>query len=366
MAATWPRIERGEALGPAKRVGHNGTVADAAANGGDQRMNLRSKVLVALAGAAIVVAACQTGTPSGSGSTSGGGSADRSSINIQVVTHGQASDPFWSIFKNGVDQAGKDMGVKVEYAAPDTFDMPKMAQLIDAAVAKQPAGLVVSIPDATALGPSIQKAVSAKIPVISANSGSDVFASLGVLTHVGQDESIAGKKAGELMKDAGVTNALCINQEVGNAGLDARCKGFEEGLAGTSKVVQVDLKDPTGAQQAIAAAVQADSSLNGILALGPTGSAPTLAAIKQLNLGSKIKLATFDLSKDVLNAIKANEMLFAIDQQQYLQGYLPIVFLTLNKLYGLVPGGGQPVLTGPGIVDASNVDTVLANTGTTR
>jgi simple sugar transport system substrate-binding protein len=330
----------------------------------EQGMRLH-RTLAAIGLIAILAAACNnTASPAASGG--GGGNADRSNILIEVVTHGQASDPFWSIFKNGVDQGGKDMGVKVEYSAPDTFDMPKMAQLIDAAVAKKPAGLVVSIPDKTALGPSIQKAVAAGIPVISANSGSDAYKELGVLTHVGQDETIAGQKAGELMKAAGVTNALCINQEVGNAGLDARCKGFTDGLGGTVKIVQVDLKDPTGAQQTIAAAVQGTSGVNGILALGPTGSAPTLAAIKQLNLGSSIKLATFDLSKDVLNAIKGGDMLFAIDQQQYLQGYLPIVFLTYDKLYGLVPGGGQPVLTGPGIVDKTNVDTVLANTGTTR
>jgi len=145
------------------------------------------------AAVALIATACTTAA-SPSPAASGGGGANRSNILIEVVTHGQASDPFWSIFKNGVDQAGKDMGVKVEYAAPDTFDMTKMAQLIDAAVAKKPQGLVVSIPDAKALGPSIQKAVAAGIPVISANSGSDVFASLGVLTHVGQDETIAGKK----------------------------------------------------------------------------------------------------------------------------------------------------------------------------
>src|SRR5436190_5079273 len=315
------------------------------------------------AAVALIATACTTAA-SPSPAASGGGGANRSNILIEVVTHGQASDPFWSIFKNGVDQAGKDMGVKVEYAAPDTFDMTKMAQLIDAAVAKKPQGLVVSIPDAKALGPSIQKAVAAGIPVISANSGSDVFASLGVLTHVGQDETIAGKKAGELMKAAGVTNALCINQEVGNAGLDARCKGFTDGLGGTVKVVQVDLKDPTGAAQSIGAAVQGAAGVNGVLALGPTGATPAIAALKQLK--SSVKLATFDLSKDVLNSIKAGDMLFAIDQQQYLQGYLPIVFLTYNNLYGLIPGGGQPVLTGPGIVDKTNVDKVISNTGTTR
>jgi len=326
-------------------------------------MNVK-KGVVALAGLALIAGAC---TSSASSAPSGSGaSADRSNILIEVVTHGQASDPFWSIFKNGVDQAAKDMGVKVEYSAPQTFDMNAMGQLIDAAVNKKPAGLVVSIPDATALGPHIQAAVAAGIPVISANSGSNVYAKLGVLTHVGQDEGIAGQKAGSLMKAAGVTNALCINQEVGNAGLDARCAGFATGLGAKSTVLQVDLNDQAGAQQKIQAALQADTSINGVMALGPTGATPALKAITQLNLAGKVHLATFDLSKDVLDAIAAGTMDFAIDQQQYLQGYLPVVFLTYDKLYGLVPGGGQPILTGPGIVDKTNVATVQANTGTTR
>jgi simple sugar transport system substrate-binding protein len=314
---------------------------------------------------AAMLAACQSAASSApaSGAASGG---DRAGTNIQVVTHGQASDPFWSIFKNGVDQAAKDMGVTVEYNAPQTYDMNAMSQLIDAAVGKNPAGLVVSNPDATALGPAIERAVAAGIPVISANSGSDAYQELGVLTHVGQDESVAGRKAGELMKAAGVTNALCINQEVGNAGLDARCAGFAETLGGTSTVLQVDLNDQAGAEQKIAAALTADETINGVMALGPTGASPALKAIESAGKTGAVKLATFDLSKDVLDAIKAGNLQFAIDQQQYLQGYLPVVFLTYNKLYGLMPGGGQPILTGPGIVDSSNVDTVLANTGTTR
>jgi simple sugar transport system substrate-binding protein len=330
-------------------------------------MHLR-KIIAGLAVGAIVVAGCQSSTASPAASGGGGtGNAARSGILIEVVTHGQASDPFWSIFKNGVDQGGKDMGVKVEYNAPTgtTFDINAMNQLIDAAVGKKPQGLVVSIPDASAEGPHIQAAVTAGIPVISANSGSDVFASLGILTHVGQDETVAGTKAGALMKAAGVTNAICINQEVGNAGLDARCKGFADGLGGKSTVVQVDLNDQPGAQQKISAALQADPTINGVMALGPTGAAPSLKALAAAN-NTSVKLATFDLSKDVLDAIKAGTLLFAVDQQQYLQGYLPIVFLTYDNLYGLVPGGGQPVLTGPGIVDKTNVDKVIANTGSTR
>jgi simple sugar transport system substrate-binding protein len=244
--------------------------------------------------------------------------------------------------------------------------MVKMGQLIDAACAKNPSGLVISLPDATALGASVQKCVTAGIPVISANSGSDTFASLGILTHVGQEESVAGTAAGVRMKDAGGKNAICVNQEVGNAALDARCNGFKDGFApGTMTVLQVDLKDPTTAQQKIAAALTADPTIDTVMALGPTGSTPTIAALKGMG-NTTIKVGTFDLSKDVLDAISAGTMLFAIDQQQYLQGYLPITFLTLYKLYGLMPGGGQPVYTGPGFVTKDNVATVQANTGTTR
>ena len=144
----------------------------------------------------------------------------RGDLRFIVVSHGQASDPFWSVVQNGVNQAAEDMGVQVEYQAPDTFDMVAMSQLIDAAVASDPDGLVVSIPDADALGESIQAAVAAGIPVISMNSGSDVAAEFGLLTHVGQTEYEAGLGAGQRMGEAGVTNAICVNQEVGNAALD--------------------------------------------------------------------------------------------------------------------------------------------------
>lgn len=257
---------------------------------------------------------------------------NRSDIDIVVVSHGQASDPFWSVVQNGVAQAGKDMGVNVQYQAPPTFDMVAMSQLIDAAVATNPDGLVVSIPDADALSASITAAVEAGIPVISMNSGSDVAAELGILTHVGQTEYEAGFGGGKRMADAGVTNAICVNQEVGNAALDLRCQGFTDALAetgGTVETIAVDLADPTGSQQRISAAITADDTINGILTLGPTGAAPALAALTDGGQLGTIPLATFDLSPEVLDAIEAGDMLFAIDQQQYLQGYLPVVLLTL-------------------------------------
>ena len=158
---------------------------------------MRSRTFLALAmGAALLAAACNA-TPSASARHGRrrrqGVLVPRSDINIEVVTHGQAIDGFWGVVRNGVAQAAKDMGVTVNYSAPDTeSDMVKMSQLIEAAIAKNPDGLVVSIPNADALGPSIKKAVAAGIPVVSMNSGSDVFKDLGVLAHVGQTEYEAG------------------------------------------------------------------------------------------------------------------------------------------------------------------------------
>jgi simple sugar transport system substrate-binding protein len=285
------------------------------------------------------------------------GSAQQGPYRFVVVTHGQASDPFWSVVKNGVDQAAKDMGVSVEYQAPPRFDMVAMSQLIDAAVASKPDGLVVSIPDADALGKSIKAAVAAKIPVVSMNSGSDVSKSLGCLMHIGQEEEYAGKKAGERMKAEGVKKALVINQEVGNVALDLRAKGFSEGLGEPAEVLAVKM-DFTESRNALAAYLQKNPNVEGILALGPVAAEPALQALASANLIGKVKLATFDLSPTVLQALGKSQMDFAIDQQQFYQGYLPVIMLDNYIRYGLLPAN-ENLLTGPGFVTAENAAQVI-------
>ena len=317
---------------------------------------MKTKVWVVLAVVmALVVAGCGGGEEDAG--QQGGGGAERGDIRIAVVTHGQASDPFWSVVKNGVDQGAADMGVEVEYNAPQTFDPVKMSQLIDAAVASEPDGLVISIPDPEALSESIEKANDAGIPIVSINTGSDVSEDLGALTHVGQTEFIAGEGAGERLAQAGVDNALCINQEVGNIALDQRCEGFEKGLGGEVQVVAVDLNNPTDAQAKIETAVTQNPDINGMLALGPTGAEPALNALRDAGKLQDIRLATFDLAPSVLKAIRDGDMVFAVDQQQYLQGYLPIVFLTNYAQYGVTPA--SEVLTGPAFVTQENAQQVI-------
>lgn len=274
--------------------------------------------------------------------------ANAADIHIVAVTHGQANDPFWSVVKNGVNAAAKDMDVSVDYRAPETFDMVSMGQLIDAAVNQKPDGLIVSIPDASALGPSIKKAVAAGIPVISINSGSDVSKELGALLHVGQDEYTAGKAAGAKLHELGGKEGLCVNQEVGNVSLDLRCKGFADGFGGKVTVLPVS-NDPADVRAKVKAALSSNTAVDTVMALGAgTAGEPSLAAVEDVGMTGKTKVATFDLSADFLKAVADGKAAFAIDQQQFLQGYLPVVFLANYAKYGLIPGGNVP--SGPNLI----------------
>jgi simple sugar transport system substrate-binding protein len=291
--------------------------------------------------------------------------AARGDLRFVAVTHGVAADPFWSVVANGVEDAAVELGVRVDYQAITTFDMVDMGHLVDAAVASRPHGLVVSVPDVDALGPSIEAAVAAGIPVISINSGGHAFQSLGVLAHVGQPEHEAGYQGGERLAAAGARRALCVNHEVGNMALDLRCRGLEDAMAdagGTVSVLAVDLTDPEDAQQRVRGALAADPSIDGLLALGTTGAEPTLHALEELGRTGGMPFGTFDLSPSVLEAVRDGAMLFALDQQQYLQGYLPIVLLTKYLETGTIPGGGQPIPTGPRFITTENAEAVMGLT----
>lgn len=274
---------------------------------------------------------------------------------IIVVSHGQASDPFWSVVKNGVELAAQHTGANVEYRAPETFDMVAMSQLIDAAVNQEPDGLVVSIPDGDALGPSIERAVAAGIPVISMNSGSDVAASLGAALHVGQSEYDAGKAAGMKLAEMGGKSAVCVNHEVGNVALDLRCSGFADGFGGAVDVLPTS-NDPAEIESKVAAALASNEDVDTVMALGASlAGEPAVTAAK--NSGRDIHVASFDLSASFLQSIVDGDAAFAIDQQQFLQGYLPVVFLANTANYGLMPGGNVP--SGPNLVTKDKAAQVI-------
>ena len=335
---------------------------------------LPTRVLLAvLAVTALVVAACGGGSKtssssSGSTAASGGGTqsvsqTQGSGLTIAMVTHSDEGS-FWSVVKKGAQQAAQDEGVKLIWS-PSNNDPQKEAQLIDAAVSQKVDGLAVSVPNASAIKDSLAKAKAAGIPIVTLNSGADDFKSLGAITHVGQTETIAGKAAGAKLKADGVKKVLCVIHEQNNIGLQQRCDGVKQGFGGPVTNLQVKgTADIATTQTEIKSKLQADKSFDGVIALNPDIASAAKTAIK--GASSNAKLATFDLSPNVLKDIQSGDVEFAVDQQQYLQGYLPVVFLKLYRENANTVGGGQPVLTGPGFVDKANVATVqkLTEAGT--
>jgi simple sugar transport system substrate-binding protein len=245
---------------------------------------LAALVLAAIAGCgqtevvhepAVVVAGDQPAT-----TTADRPSPDSDAIRIAVVTHGQASSPFWAIVRNGAEAAGREMDVLVDYRAPDTYDLERQKTLIDEAAASRPDGLVISLPE-PGVAPAVRRAVRAGIPVVTINSGSTEAKSLGVLAHVGQPELQAGLDAGRRLVGAGARHVLCINQQPGNTGLDDRCRGLGRAMrdaGGTSLVLGVDDQDPATPRR-IATAISG-GRVDGLLALNGTTALEAVDAVR--------------------------------------------------------------------------------------
>ena len=281
-------------------------------------------------------------------------------LRISVVTHGQAGNPFWVVVRNGIDAAARQVQASVSYQSPDTFNAARMRALIEGEVVGRPDGLVVSIPS-PGVEAAIRAAVRAGIPVLSINSGSARYRRLGVLGHIGQRERRAGAAAGERLARAGVRRALCVNQEVLNVGLNARCRGFAEALhrvGGTVATLAVDVQDRAMTRRRLAEAVSS-RRIDGVLTLDTEGAEAALDALPPSGRARDVSLATFDVSPRVLEAVRGGRMEFAVDQQAYLQGYLPIVLLTQRIRYGLFAGEGELTPTGPKFVTRATAGRVL-------
>jgi simple sugar transport system substrate-binding protein len=279
-------------------------------------------------------------------------------LTFHMVTHSD-DGPFWSVVKNGADAAAADLGVTLVWKPGDN-DSVVMVQDIEAAIAEGADGIAASLPfPDSEIGP-LKEAVAGGIPVITLNSGANDYAAIGALTHVGQSEDVAGNGAGERFNDAGATKVLCAFQEQGNVGLTERCEGLAETFGGETIIEFMGLDaDTTEQQNTINAFLAADPDIDGVLGVGPVIAMSALRAAQDLGR-DEITIGGFDLTPDLLGAIEAGEIAFTVDQQQYLQGYMPVLLMYLNVTNQNTLGGGLPILTGPGFVTPENAAAVVA------
>jgi len=319
--------------------------------------------------AATLTAAVLVGTlfAAGCSSSSGGkkseddggaasaGKATTPRMTVAMVTHAAPGDTFWDLVRKGAQAAAAKDNIKLVYSSDPNAG--NQANLVQNAIDQKVDGIALTAAKPDAMKDVVAKAKSAGIPVVGFNSGVSDWKKLGMLEYFGQDENVAGQAFGERLNQLGAKHALCVVQEQGQVALEARCAGLKKGFSGKTDVLYVNGTDMPSVKSTITAKLKQDSSIDQVVTLG----APiALTAVQSLSdAGTKAKVATFDLSKDLVKAVQNGTIEFAVDQQPYLQGYLAVDSLWLYKTNGNFSGGGTaPVLTGPAFITKDNVDAV--------
>ncbi|MGL5406046.1 MAG: substrate-binding domain-containing protein [Propionibacteriaceae bacterium] len=322
-------------------------------------MSRKGMVFVVIA--VLALAGCSsTGGRSAVESSAGkAGSCTSATMKVTMITHSAPGDDFWDLVRKGAEDAAAKSCISLEYqASPDGAEQ---ATLVDVAVSKKVDGIAVTLSKPDQMSAAVKKATDAGIAVTALNGGVDRWQELGVLGFFGQEDSVAGQKTGEKLATMGAKHVLCVLHEQGNVGNDARCSGVKQALPNTENVYVMGT-DITDVQTKITAKLQQDPSIDTVLGLK---AAVALTAVKSVKeAGSSAKVATFDTNAELVKAIKDGSIIFAVDQQPYLQGYLAIDSLWLYKTNGNTIGGGTATLTGPAFVDKSNVDAIATYAAT--
>ena len=283
-----------------------------------------------------------------------------------LVSHAPDSDSWWNTIKNGIALAGEQMGVEVEYRNPPTGDLADMARIIDQAAASGPNGIITTLADYDVLSGPIKAAVDSGIDVIIINSGTPSQArDLGALMYVGQPEYDAGYAAGLRAKGDRIGSFLCVNHYISSPSSTERCQGFADGLGIDLGNQMIDSgQDPAEIKNRVMAYLNANPETDAILTLGPTSADPTLLALDENGMAGDIYFGTFDLGANIVEGIKAGTINWGIDQQPFLQAYLPVIVMTNYHRYGVLPGNN--INSGPGFVTADGLELVEKYAGEYR
>lgn len=316
----------------------------------------RASVVATSAVAALALAACSSsgGKETKEGDGDSAGKADTPSMTVSFITHAAPGDTFWDQVRAGAEDAAKKDNIKLEYTADP--EGSQQANLVQQAVDKKVDGIAVTLAKPEAMKGNVEKAVKADIPVVALNAGMDAWKDMGALSFFGQDDKLAGEAAGERLTEEKAGKTLCVNQEQGHVGLEARCAGMAKTFDKTEKLY-VKGVDTANVQSTITAKLQQDTSITHVVTLGAPFSLIALKSVKEA--GSDAKVATFDLNDEALQKISDGDIIWAVDQQPYVQGYQAVDALWLRANKGASIGGGQPSYTGPAFIDDKNADILL-------
>lgn len=313
----------------------------------------RRAAAVAVAAALTVgLAACSsTGGRQDTGGGLAGGTADTPRLTVAMVTHAPPGDTFWDLIRAGAEDAAAMGNIELRYSSDP--QAPNQANLIQSAVDARVDGIALTLSNPSAMSGAVRNAQSAGIPISGFNAGFGAWQDLGIQQYFGQDETVAGRAAGERLNEDGVQHVACVIQAQGQVQLEARCAGVRETFNGTFEIVYVNGEDMPSVQSTLTAKLQTDPNIDGILTLGAPFAFTAVQSAD--NAGSEARIFTFDTNAALVGAIESGDVEWAIDQQPYLQGFLAVNSLWLYINNGNAIGGGMPTLTGPAFIDQDNI-----------
>ncbi|MHA6619566.1 substrate-binding domain-containing protein [Pseudonocardia sp. DLS-67] len=319
------------------------------------RKTMRALAVVAALGIALAACSSQGGAQEEQGGGGPeGGNVGGERYTIAMITHEQPGDTFWDRIRAGAEDAARANNVELKYSNAQAG--PEQATLVQNAIDSQVDGIAVTLAYVEQVGPAAKAAADRGIPTVAFNAGKDQYQQFGAKMYFGSDEDLAGQAAGQRLAQDGAQKAICVIQEQGHVALEARCAGVAKTFPNT-EVLYVQGTDLAQVRSTIGAKLQEDPSITHVLTLGAPFALTALESVG--DAGSSAKVATFDLNVDAAKAIQDGRILFAIDQQPYVQGYMAVTSLWLNLSNGNDIGGGGPVLTGPSFVDKSNIDQIV-------
>ncbi|CEA09824.1 ABC transporter periplasmic-binding protein YphF precursor [Arthrobacter saudimassiliensis] len=305
----------------------------------------------------LAVAGCSGsgGRAAAEAEAAGGGQvANTPEITVALITHAGPGDTFWDIVRKGAEEAAAKDNVDLLYSSDP--DGGRQAQLVEQAIDQRVDGIVVTLAKPEALSSAVRKAADAGIPVVSINAGEDVSAELGAFTHFGANDRLAGEAVGQRLVEEGLDRPICVIHEQGNVGHEARCAGVKQVIPGTENLY-VQGTDMTQVASTVTAKLQTSGDIDAVIGLGAPFTLTIASAVRET--GHTAKVASFDLNPELAQGIADGSVLFTVDQQPWLQGYGAVEAIWQYTRGGFQVGGGQPVLTGPAIIDGSNAGEVL-------
>ena len=319
------------------------------------RKSVRAVAVVAALAAALTACSSQGGAQQQQGGGGGGtgGSVGTQRYTIAMVTHEQPGDTFWDRIRAGAEDAAAAHNIDLRYS--NAQQAPEQATLVQNAIDSQVDGIAVTLAYVEQVGPTAKAAADRGIPVVAFNSGLDQYKQFGAKMYFGSDETLAGQAAGQRIAQDGGQKAICVVQEQGHVALEARCAGVKSTFPNTENLY-VQGTDLPSVRSTIGAKLQQDPSVTHIVTLGAPYALTALESVA--DAGSRAKVATFDLNVDAAKAIQEGRIMFAVDQQPYVQGYMSVASLWLNLTNGNDVGGGQPVYSGPAFVTQENAGDV--------